>query len=36
MMCEDCQWNDDGDCMCFHDTPPMDCPDYESREEGSE
>ena len=36
MICEKCCWNDNGDCMCFHDDPPEDCPDFDLREDYDE
>lgn len=36
MICDDCSWNDNGDCMCFHDRPPKDCPDFELRDDYEE
>lgn len=35
-ICDDCCWCDEGDCMCFHDRPPRDCPDFELRDDYDE
>lgn len=36
MICEDCYWNDNGDCMCFHDEPSKDCSDFELKDDEEE
>ena len=32
-QCEECEWNDGGECMCGHITIPYDCPDFELKED---